>query len=342
MSRPETRYLDLEAMSDLVREVGLVNLLQLVVDALEEDFRRWSDFDKSPRTANHSPLGVVELMPISNDEFFSFKYVNGHPKNHLRGLSTIMAFGALSEMETGWPLLVSEMTILTAIRTAATSVMAAKHLARPESRTMAMIGNGAQSEFQILAFHHLLGIDTVRVYDVDPMATQKLLRNLAGHAALRLIPCASTSEAVQGADIVTTCTADKTRALILTPDMIEPGMHLNAIGGDCPGKTELHPDILQMGRVFVEFAPQSRIEGEVQAMPADFPVTELWQVLDGSASGRQSEQDVTIFDSVGFAIEDFSSLRVIHREATRRNLGERLDLVPVMEDVKDVYGLLHR
>jgi ornithine cyclodeaminase len=340
-SSPETRYIDLDDMSLLVREVGLERLLGLVVEALQEDFLRWNDFDKSPRTANHCPLGVVELMPVSDQHRFSFKYVNGHPKNHLRGLSTVMAFGALAEMETGWPLLLSEMTILTAIRTAAASVLAAKALARPGSLSMAMIGNGAQSEFQILGFHHLAGVQSFRLFDIDRHATEKLLKNLQGKACVTLIPCSSAAEAVRGADLVTTCTADKTRAIILNPDMVEPGMHLNAIGGDCPGKTELHPSILESSRVFVEYAPQSRIEGEVQAMPADFPVTELWEVLAGLAPGRQSASDVTVFDSVGFALEDYSALRVVHREAVARGIGKRLNLMPVMEDVKDVFGLLH-
>ena len=99
--------------------------------------------------------------------------------------------------------------------------------------------------------------------------------------------------------------------------MIAPGMHLNAVGGDCPGKTELHPDILRRPdvRVVVEFEPQSRIEGEIQQMEADFPVTELSRVLAGSAPGRAAAHEVTIFDSVGFALEDFSSLRYLHARA---------------------------
>ena len=106
---------------------------------------------------------------------------------------------------------------------------------------MALIGNGAQSEFQAIAFHHLIGIRELRLYDVDPAATAKLERNLAllRLEGLRVVRCASAGEAVRGADIVTTVTADKRNATILTPEMIEPGMHLNAVGGDCPGKTEL-------------------------------------------------------------------------------------------------------
>ena len=150
----------------------------------------------------------------------------------------------------------------------------------------------------------------------------------------------SVRAAVRGCDIVTTATADKTRAAILTADMIEPGMHLNAVGGDCPGKTELHPDVLRLGPVFCEFEPQSRIEGDLQQMPADFPVTELWQVLAGRIQGRSGAAQVTIFDSVGFALEDYSALRYMRDLALELGMGERLALIPALDDPKDLFGFI--
>src|SRR3546814_11648694 len=104
--------------------------------------------------------------------------------------------------------------------------------------------------------------------------------------------------------------------------MVGAGIHINAIGGDCPGKTELHRDILARARTFVEFEPQTRIEGEIQQMGADYPVTEFWQVLRGDADGRDDASQITLFDSVGFAIEDFSALRYIH-EIGRASCRER-------------------
>jgi ornithine cyclodeaminase len=113
------------------------------------------------------------------------------------------------------------------------------------------------------------------------------------------------------------------------------------VGGDCPGKTELHPDILRRAdaRVFVEYAPQSRIEGEIQQLPADFPVTELADVVSHSRPGRSNPTEVTIFDSVGFALEDFSALRFL-LDLLRDNpqWGRRIDLVPELEDPKDLFG----
>ncbi len=339
-------YLGVNSVRELVRQVGLARFLQQLVDAMDSDYRRWEQFDKSARHAIHSPVGVIELMPTSDGQLYCFKYVNGHPKNTAEGLLTVTAFGVLADVDTGYPLLVSELTLTTALRTAAMSVLAARHLARPESRRMALIGNGAQSEFQALAFYHLLGIRALRLFDTDPGASLKLERNLARLAlpGLTVERCASAAEAVRGCDIVTTATADKRNATILRPEMIEPGMHLNAVGGDCPGKTELHADILRHpdARVVVEFEPQSRIEGEIQQMPTDFAVTEFHRILTGQAPGRRTAQEVTVFDSVGFALEDFSALRTLHALLQQYpHLGTPIDLVPQMDNPKDLFGLLH-
>ncbi len=145
---------------------------------------------------------------------------------------------------------------------------------------------------------------------------------------------------MRGADIVTTVTADKAYATILIPEMIEPGMHLNAVGGDCPGKTELHRDIVEQARVVVEYEPQSRVEGEIQQMPEDSPVVEFWQVVAGLVRGREDARQVTLFDSVGFALEDYSALRYVLDTARMLGIGQDIALVPKLEDPKDLYSLL--
>ncbi len=335
-----TTLLTTTDVARLVARLGLPTVMRRMADYIAADFRRWDAFEKCARLASHSDVGVIELMPIADAREYSFKYVNGHPKNTREGLPTVMAFGVLADVDTGRPSLVSELTLTTAIRTAATSALAARHLARPGSRRMALIGNGAQGEFQALAFHYLLGIDEIRLYDVDPAATDKLVAHLSAVPGLRLVRCASTREAVRGADIVTTVTADKTNATILTPDMVEPGMHINGVGGDCPGKTELAAGVLAMADVFVEFEPQTRIEGDLQQMPADFAVTELWRVLAGRSVGRVDEQQVTVFDSVGFALEDYAALRLLRDCAAELGLGAPAGLIPDLADPKDLYGHL--
>ena len=338
---PAPLFLTPDDVVTLIQRRGIAAMIAGIADAIHEDFCRWPDFDKSARVGCHSEQGVIELMPIADTRRFSFKYVNGHPGNPRLGLSTVMAFGVLADVPTGTPLMLSELTLTTAMRTAAMSALAARTLARPGSRTMALIGNGSQAAFQAIAFARIVGIRTLRLHDIDPLATTKLVRHL-DREGIEWIRCDSAAEAAKGADIITTITADKALATIVTEAMIEQGMHVNAVGGDCPGKVELAPGVLRRGDVFVEYEPQTRIEGDIQQMPADFPVTELWRVLTKQAPGRGSADAVTVFDSVGFALEDFSALRYLHAAATEEALGRPLALLPEMDDPKDLFGVVAR
>ena len=243
-------FLSVANMMRLVHAIGVEQVMIDLAAEIEADFRRWPLFDKTPRVASHSDVGVIELMPTSDGETYGFKYVNGHPSNMKRGLQTVTAFGLLADVATGYPLLLSEMTILTALRTAATSAMAAKWLAPKGATTMALIGNGAQAEFQALAFKAVCGITEVRLYDIDPAATAKCAGNLAGRG-LQVVSCATAEKAILGAEIITTVTADKQYATILTDNMVGAGVHINAVGGDCPGKTELHKDILTLSLIHI-------------------------------------------------------------------------------------------
>ena len=334
-------FVSVDNMMKLVLHVGVERFLVELAAAIEEDFRRWESFDKTPRIASHSEDGVIELMPTSDGTLYGFKYVNGHPKNARAGRQTVAAFGMLADVGSGYPMLLCEMTILTALRTAATSAMAAKHLAPKGARTMALIGNGAQAEFQALAFKALLGVDRLRVYDIDPAATRKCVGNLRG-LGFSIHVAGSVAEAVEGAGIVTTVTADKRNAVILGDNHVGAGMHVNAVGGDCPGKTEIHTDVLRRAEIFVEYPPQTRIEGEIQQLPIDHPVHELWRVVAGRAPGRRDEREITLFDSVGFAVEDFSALRYVRGTLAATGFYEDLDLLADPDDPRDLFGMLMR
>ena len=334
-------FVSVENMMRLVNSVGPEVFMTELAGYIEEDFKRWPEFDKTPRVASHSRDGVIELMPTADAENYGFKYVNGHPKNMREGYQTVAAFGVLSSVANGYPILFTEMTVLTALRTAATSALVGKYLAPQGAQVMAMIGNGAQCEFQALAFRGLCGINRLRLFDIDPTATDKAARNLTAQG-FEVVRCDSPQEAVEGAQIITTCTADKQYATILTDNMIGSGVHINAIGGDCPGKTELHRDILLRSDIFVEYPPQTRIEGEIQQLDEDHPVTELWQVMRGAAPGRRDARQITLFDSVGFATEDFSALRYVHALTQECGCHVSLDLVADPDDPRDLFGMLMR
>jgi ornithine cyclodeaminase len=334
-------FVSVENMMKLVHHIGIEQFMRDLAHEIGADFKRWELFDKTPRVGSHSAVGVIELMPTSDGELYGFKYVNGHPKNMKEGLQTVTAFGLLADVFSGYPVLLSEMTVLTALRTAAMSAVATKHLAAKGADTMAMIGNGAQSEFQCLAQKAVNGITNIRLYDIDMAATEKCAANLAG-LGLNVTKCATPEDAIEGAQVITTATADKDMQTILTDNMVGAGVHINAIGGDCPGKTELHRDIVARSSVFVEYPPQTRIEGEIQQMPEDHPVTELWQVITGQQEGRKSAQEVTLFDGVGFAIEDFSALRYVHQKIQDTPFYIDLDLIADPDDPRDLFGMIKR
>lgn len=334
-------FVSVDNMMRLIAEMGVETIIEGIAGYIEEDFKRWDVFDKKPRIPAHSPEGVIELMPTSDGKTFGFKYVNGHPGNTRTGRQTVTGFGVLADLATGYPVLFTEMTILTALRTAATSALVAKYLAPRGSKTMAVIGNGAQSDFQCLGFKRLVGIETIRAYDIDAAASERLKRNLAG-TGLTVTVCSSPEDAIEGADIITTVTADKKNATILTDNMVGSGVHINAVGGDCPGKTELHRDILLRSDIFVELPEQTRIEGEIQQLEEDHPVTELWQVIRGEAKGRTSDGQITLFDSVGFAVEDFAALRFLKDALKTSTHFEKLDLLADPDDPRDLFGMVLR
>src|SRR5882757_1439528 len=192
------KFFGVREMVELLRILGVEEFLSNLIRYVRDDYLRWPQFEKSARVASHSPDGVIELMPISDGEFYTFKYVNGHPVNTRSRKLTVTAFGVLADVRSGYPLLVSEMTISTALRTAATSALAASCLARGDSTVMALIGLGAQAEFQALAFKAGLGIRKLQVFDVDPAAVTKFSINMRG-LGVEVTPAGSIVEAVKGA-----------------------------------------------------------------------------------------------------------------------------------------------
>lgn len=333
-----TQLVDVTNMCRWIDHHGVEKIIAGILEYIEKDFVRWEEFDKIPRVASHTPIGVIELMPTSDSVEYGFKYVNGHPSNPARGFQTVTAFGFLADVDNGYPTFEAEMTLLTALRTAATSAMAAKYLARKDSEVMAMIGSGSQSEFQALGFRAALGIEKVRIFDIDPNAMEKFRRNIEP-LGIEVYIADSVEDALEGADIITTCTADKAQNTILDYSLVRPGVHINGVGGDCPGKTELDPRILDDATVFVEFPPQTRIEGEIQNKGEDFEVAELWKVIAGKVPGRSSDEEITLFDSVGFAIEDFSALRYLRDSTAGTDFQTYIELVADPDDPKDLFSL---
>ncbi|MEN8178088.1 MAG: ornithine cyclodeaminase [Pseudomonadota bacterium] len=333
------KLIDVHDLLKMISIVGLRALNQELFTALEEDFYHWEHFNKSNRHATHCDQGVIELMPCSSERYYTFKYVNGHPGNPARDKLSVVALGVLSEVDTGYPLLISEMTLLTALRTAAVAALGARYLARKESSHLGLIGTGAQAEFLVEALRAVLPIEQVSYFDVDAAAMRKFAANMH-ESGLRLHPKSAIYGAVEAADMVVTATAAKRRASLLSRFQLQDGTHIHALGGDCPGKTELNPELVKQCRRVVEYAGQTRREGEIQNLPEIGIHAELWELIRGVKSGRGNDHEITLFDAVGFALEDYSALRVIYRLADELRIGRDVELIPKLEKPKNLFGLM--
>lgn len=339
------KILSVEMLAELIKRHGFENFIKDLLLALKEDFGRWQEFTKMPRPAMHVPDGVLELMPIcDNKTYYTFKYVNCHPKNPSLGQQTVVATGQLSRIDTGYPLMYSEMTVLTALRTAATSALATELMSRRDSKIMAIIGTGAQSEFQVRAARLVRGIEEVRYFDIDTKAMDKFGRNMES-SGLKLVRCETAQQAVEGADIVTVCTACKAHVDVIKNNWVKPGLHINAMGGDCPGKTELELSILPRSKVVVEYFDQSFVEGEIQRFKTAAEARqnvygELWELVRGIKNGRGDGREITLFDSVGIALEDYSVLRLTYKLSEKYNLGKDYNFTPVVSDPKDLISVV--
>lgn len=333
------RLLDVPTIQSIIQTIGLSAFYLRLIKQLEDDFRRWHEFYKSPRHAIHYDHGVIELMPCSDNKFYSFKYVNGHPSNTENGHLCVVAMGLLANVQSGYPLLICEMTLLTAIRTAAVAAMGAKLLARKNSTKIAIIGCGAQSEFQVKAMQSVFPITHVNAFDIDSSAMHKFYNNLS--ADFKNIHCCDSAiEAITDADIIITATAANKNTTLFTEDNIKQGTHIHAMGGDGPGKTELGIGLLKQSKLIVEFSPQSLVEGEIQQLDAGHIYAELWQILNGEKKGRENDIEITIFDSVGFAVEDYSVLKLIYEISNELNMGTNIKLIPDLDNPKDLYSLI--
>ena len=330
---------DLEGLQSLIQHVGLTSFFDKVIARLAHDYQRWDVFQKGSRHAHHSPHGVIELMPISDDTYYAVKYVNGHPVNTQHGKPCVMALGLLATVADGAPIMLSEMTLLTAIRTACTSALVARYASIENASTLGFIGLGAQAEFQALALSRVRPIKRVVGFDIDTAAIQKTAHNLA-QIGITLERASSAQAVAQTADILTTATAAKAIAQVFSYEDLKPGCHINAIGGDCPGKTELNIADFSHSPVIVEYLPQTQIEGEIQHALTYDNVLELHDIVSGKVTARTNETHMTLFDSVGFALEDYAILRVVH-ELVSEKTANRLDsMVPELDNPKDLFSLI--
>lgn len=272
------------------------------------------------------PRGDFRAMPAAVPHAAGVKWVNVHLSNHERGLPTIMAVLILSDPDTAYPLAIMDATEITAYRTAATSANASRYLARPESRTLGIIGAGRQAYMHLESHALVFPLQRVRIHDVRPEATEAFVRCFPQY-------CIEASSAEEAAMSDVVCTLTPSRAPMVKSVWIRPGTHINAIGADAPGKQELDPVLLSRARVVVDDLTQSCHAGEINVPLCQglFKREQIWstlgEIIAGTKPGRRDDREITIFDSTGLAIEDVATAWLVYLRAKERGGYQSMDMV---------------
>lgn len=277
--------------------------------------------------------GDFRVMPayVESLSAAGVKIVNVHPKNRVKyGLPTVMALIVLLDPKTGAPLSVMDGTVITNIRTGAAGAVAAKYLARKNSKIVGLVGAGVQARTQLEALAEVFEIEEARVNDVSMREARRFAEEMEKRAGVRIKVERETRSAVEGSDIVVTTTPS--RRPIVFDEWISPGMHINAIGADAPGKEELDPKILKRAKVVVDDIQQAIHSGEVNVPLSKGEIArgdiygELGEIVTGKKPGRVSEDEITVFDSTGLAVQDIATDWVVYRKALRKGIGKKIEL----------------
>lgn len=305
----------------------LVNIHE-VMNVVEAAFKEWTEGNGAmpPKLYLTLQNGDFRAMPASLPGAAGMKWVNVHPGNPSKGLPTVMAVLIYNDPETGYPLAIMDATEGTAYRTAATSAIAAKYLARKDSKTLGIVGAGYQAFPHIMAHTILFKFQEIRIADISHQAIIGLIQALPN---LPLKEC-SLEQTVKS-DIL--CTLTPVRQPVVKNEWLLPGTHINAVGADAEGKEELGPSILNNAMVVVDDLRQSVHAGEINVPVAKglFKKEQihaaLGEIITGRKKGRTDDMIITIFDSTGLAIEDIALARLLYEKARKTGTGLSLSLV---------------
>lgn len=272
--------------------------------------------------------GEVDIKSGYVEDFnlIGTKIASGYYDNHKLGLPPGVAVIVLMDMKTSMPVAIMDGTYITAYRTGAAGAVAASVLARKDSRTVGVIGTGTQGRMQIHALREIFELEEIRAWDIDEKGAKKYSNEMRESLGIQVTSSTDLKEVVSGADIVVSVTPS--RKPLVKLDWIDEGMHINAIGADGPGKQELEPSIVaKADKVVVDSLSQCRRIGEIQhalgqgLISEDSIHAEIGQILIGEKAGRESEKEITLFDSTGLAAQDIAAAYVVYREAKERGLG---------------------
>lgn len=331
----------------VINGVGLDQLMDELTAGLEQVLQDWAptQFDVPVRGGFEysTPVtGLLEWMPaLRYGDSATVKMVGYHPLNpHNHHLPTILSTAYTFDVRTGHLTAVVDATLATALRTGAASAVASRVLAAPESCVLGVIGCGAQAVTQIHALCRCFPIRRILASDTNPQAVASLARRIAacGLPADLEIVSASAAEALEASDIVCTQTSVAIGAGPIVADgPHRDHLHINAVGSDFPGKTELPASLLGRSFVCPDFLAQAAREGECQQLAPAAVGPDLAALVKNSAAFSHQQMQTTVFDSTGWALEDHVVIELLVQHATRLGLGSPVALEAVPPDPADPY-----
>ncbi len=268
---------------------------------------------------------------LQSGHICGLKWVNVHPDNPHKGLLTVMAKIVLNDPETGLEFADLDGTHITNHRTGAAGGLAARFLSREDAARLGVIGCGQQAITQVAAIMRVRAIKEITVFDRHLHHSRNFAGKMSQTYGVKARAVENIREAVENQDIVVTTTPSETP--IVFRDWVSPGAHLNAIGADAAGKQELDPAVLQAARIVVDDWAQASHSGEINVplsrgeLQPDQVYGSLGEIVAGKKPGRQSREEITVFDSTGLIIQDLALGFAVYKRAKERALGEEKDFL---------------
>jgi alanine dehydrogenase len=300
------------------------------IDAVERAFRLHAE----GRTLAPGVLGIhapgggfhIKAAGLTGEPgYFAAKTNANFPGNARHGLPTIQGTVLLADASRGLPLAIMDSGSITALRTAAATAVAARHLARPDARTITLVGCGAQAEVQLAALAAVRPLERAWVLDVDPGRAAALASRAAVALGFRVEATADLAAALRQSDVAVTCTPAR-KAFVMRED-VRAGTFIAAVGADSQGKQELEPALLASATLVVDVLEQCAEIGELQHALAAGLLTragvhaELADVVTGRRPGRTRPDEITVFDSTGTALQDVAAAVVVYEKARAAGRG---------------------
>jgi alanine dehydrogenase len=316
-----------------VKNIIPLSKIDKVVERIETAFSKYGkgEVDMPPKTYLYfkKDNGDLRVMPSFSEELkmAGTKIVNVHPDNPKIGLPTVGAVIVLNDAKTGAPLALVDGTYITGMRTGAAGAVASKYLAKKEAKTLGIIGAGQQAVFQIAATATVFKLEDIIVYDTNEANIEKLSAELE---KINIKIRKGTLEEVSKADILTTTTPS--RSPIVMNNLVVPGMHINAVGADAEGKEELDPEILKHAKIVLDDWTQASHSGEINVPVAKGIITKeniyssLGEIVAGLKVGRENNEEITVFDSTGLALQDLFTAAMVYEEALKTGVGQEIKI----------------